>query len=156
MSTVNFSAWRSPHRFVAIFILSCGVVQAAALTEKPNEPVNTGSPRRCADAESQLALNFCLADLANKAEKREANQHLKLKDELSRKSTPDMLKAFELAEAKWREYRDAECTAAESLYAGGSIAPTVNSECRIRLADQRTSELKKAFVSEDGDDQSSK
>ena len=156
MSMMKFSVWHSPRRLAAIFILSCGIAQAATSAEKPNEPVNTGSPRRCADAQSQLALNFCFAELANKAEKREANEHLKLKDDLSRKSTPDMVKAFELAETKWRDYRDAECSAAESLYAGGSIAPMVNSDCRIRLADQRTLELQRAFASEEDEGRSSK
>jgi uncharacterized protein YecT (DUF1311 family) len=154
MNTTKRSPGCRLYAVAAIPLLCFGIGQATDLPKQPSMHVSTVSPHRCAATKNQLALTSCLAELARNAEERETNQHLKLKDELGRNSTADVVAAFESAEARWRDYRDAECGAAESLYAGGSAAPAVNSDCRIRLAEQRILELQKAFVAKEG--QSSK
>ena len=50
------------------------------------------------------------------------------------------------AERKWIDYRDAECKAEYSLWAGGSGGPNARAMCMIRLTRQRAADLKNVYT----------
>jgi len=49
------------------------------------------------------------------------------------------------AETQWLAYRDAECKAEYDRWGGGSGGPNALTMCKIRIARQRTAELKSRY-----------
>ena len=59
--------------------------------------------------------------------------------------------ALDASQAAWMGYRDHACRAAASQYDGGSLQPVVALDCRLRLTRERTFELWRAYLAEQGD-----
>ena len=58
--------------------------------------------------------------------------------------------ALDGTQAAWVTYRDQACRAAAGQYEGGSLQPVVMLDCRLRLARERTLELWRAYLAEEG------
>src|SRR5215831_11881512 len=54
------------------------------------------------------------------------------------------------AQRKWIAYRDAVCEAEFALYHGGTASGPAKSACLWRITDQRTHDLKEAYLFPDG------
>jgi len=61
--------------------------------------------------------------------------------------TPQDAANLRQAQRAWMSYRDAVCKAEYGLWGGGSGGPNANQICLIRLTQQRTTELRKAYLS---------
>lgn len=59
--------------------------------------------------------------------------------------------ALASAQAAWVAYRDQACRAAAGQYEGGSLQPVVALDCRLRLTRERSVELWRAYLAEQGD-----
>jgi uncharacterized protein YecT (DUF1311 family) len=59
--------------------------------------------------------------------------------------------ALDSAQAAWAAYRDQACGAAAGQFEGGSLQPVVALDCRLRLSRERTLELWRAYLAEQGD-----
>jgi uncharacterized protein YecT (DUF1311 family) len=91
-------------------------------------------------------MTFCHLEEAKRAEATEAERYGQAVEAFKRKGSPEQSRALEVAEQKWKDYRDAECQVAASLHAGGSLANMVEADCRTRLANARTATLKLVYV----------
>lgn len=58
--------------------------------------------------------------------------------------------ALDGAQSAWGDYRDRACRAAAGQYAGGSLQPVVLLDCRLRLTRERTLELWRAYLANEG------
>jgi uncharacterized protein YecT (DUF1311 family) len=59
--------------------------------------------------------------------------------------------ALDSAQVAWTAYRDQACRAAAGQYEGGSLQPVVALDCRLRLTRERSLELWRAYLAEQGD-----
>ena len=59
--------------------------------------------------------------------------------------------ALDSAQAAWVAYRDQACRAAAGQYEGGSLQPVVTFDCRLRLTRERSLELWRAYLAQQGD-----
>jgi uncharacterized protein YecT (DUF1311 family) len=60
-------------------------------------------------------------------------------------SAGERLSEFDRAESAWHAYYEAQCSAAYDAYKGGTIAPSIDLTCRLRLMRDRMHELKNIF-----------
>jgi uncharacterized protein YecT (DUF1311 family) len=54
---------------------------------------------------------------------------------------PATRKALIVSQRKWVEFRDADCTARQRLYQGGSVAAEIYLDCETKHTEQRIREL---------------
>ena len=116
---------------VAVLIGSCARPQAVGTS--PEDP--------CNGARTQAELTRCWSRVAEQAESRLTKTHSDAVARLRQKDAGAAAALLDVAQAKWEEYREAQCAAVAKLYEGGSSASMQRSSCRARVADQRTSEL---------------
>ncbi|MNC92070.1 hypothetical protein D3C83_84330 [compost metagenome] len=58
--------------------------------------------------------------------------------------------ALEKSQGAWSAYRDAACRAAAGQYEGGSLRPVVALDCLLRLTRERTLELWRGWLANEG------
>ena len=116
-------------RIIIGFLISAAFLTTPCMAQK-----NSQDP--CSTATSQAQLNRCWANQADKAERRLSAAL----DSALAKTT--VRSTAETAQEKWKEYRDAECTAVAALYEGGSMQPMQHSACLVHLTNERIAELK--------------
>ena len=59
--------------------------------------------------------------------------------------------ALDAAQDAWTRYRDEACRGAGGQFEGGSLQPLVVLDCRLRLTRERTRELWRAYLAEQGE-----
>lgn len=111
----------------------------------------------CPNASTDMARTNCWLDLANQANDRLASYYQTLQKTIKahRAEQPQDFKIYDdrnlekltAAQIAWSRYRDAQCTAAEQRYAGGTIAPSIRAGCERDLADRRIEELHQTYAS---------
>jgi len=89
-------------------------------------------------------MRICLSDSVRAAERR-MQRYL---DAARGAARPP--EALDTAQSAWTSYRDAACRAASGQYEGGSLQPVVALDCRLRLTRERTLELWRAYLSNEG------
>lgn len=95
-------------------------------------------PEDCTDPSlTQTQLNVCAKASYNAADQRLNQVYQQLQAQLS----PADVELLTTAELAWLDYRDTNCKFAESIYAGGSIQPTIYFNCLERVTDARIAEL---------------
>ena len=114
-------------------------------------------PDPCANAMTQMEMNVCSANEAQKADEHlnrvYGNAMENLQRELTQAGTDlaqmkysqtaiDDLKA---AETAWIKYRDLNCKAAGQQFEGGTIRPSVENMCMSTTTDHRIQEIKQAY-----------
>lgn len=118
------------------FILAAGLLlSAGALAED------------CGNAATQLAMNECAA-----AEYQEADK--KLNDTyatVQQRATGETKVLLETAQQKWIALRDADCALVASGTEGGSIQPTIRSQCLTEKTVERAAWLESLLNCEEGD-----
>lgn len=134
------------------------VMFGAGCAERPRPSADASNPpaastqvavrpaQPCDSATTQLAMTACHAQAAKDAEALEETRYSAARQALQTKAATDQIGPLEAAEQAWKQYRDAECTAAAGLYAGGSIAGLITADCRARLASERAAELKTVYL----------
>jgi uncharacterized protein YecT (DUF1311 family) len=89
--------------------------------------------------------NMCLSKVQDKADQ-ELNQSYQ--SALKRWNVGPSTEELRQAQQAWVTYRDATCKAEGNLYKGGTIMPSVEMRCVIRLTRQRIAEIKDAYLFE--------
>jgi uncharacterized protein YecT (DUF1311 family) len=107
----------------------------------PAQAVGTVARQPCDSATTQLAMTTCWSNAATEAEARESAELAKTLALVKQKGTAAQANALAAAEEKWKAYRDAQCEADASFFAGGSVAPATAAICRTQLANERRSTL---------------
>jgi len=89
-------------------------------------------------------MRICASERLRAAEK-DLGRYLEAARRLARPPA-----ALDSAQAAWLSYRDQACRAAAGQYEGGSLQPVVMLDCRLRLTRERTLELWRAYLTEEG------
>lgn len=106
--------------------------QSPTATASPDQPAPR-TPSSCINAQTQAEINTC-AEAEYQAADAELNQvYQALVSQLS-ESDRAMLTT---AEESWIAYRDSNCDFEQSLFAGGSIQPSVYYSCLTRMTNER-------------------
>lgn len=116
-------------------------VQVATQPPPPRPP----AAQVCDSAKTQLEMTACRTELAEQAEAVEAESYDKALAALKSKNAIEHVGMLNSAEQKWKDYRDAQCQAAGTLYSDGSAAPMIRADCRARLANERVVELRAVY-----------
>ncbi len=124
--------------------------EAFAATPKPTHPSETPASKLyrptslylakehpCAAAGTQRQINECNARAAQAADRRLNQVYQELRKTLS----SQQWKRLQEAQLAWIRFRDRNCEFSTGRFEGGSIAPTVYSQCLERVTQQRTEEL---------------
>jgi uncharacterized protein YecT (DUF1311 family) len=119
-------------RALACPLLACLAGVAAAQQPNPCKGPTTAELRRCA-AE------------ALRAAEEEMKRYLDAARAVARPAA-----ALGGAQEAWTRYRDEACRGAAGQFEGGSLQPVVMLDCRLRLTRERTRELWRAYLSEQG------
>lgn len=101
-------------------------------------PLLPATAQDCNHSPDQRAWNICTANEAELSDRRLK----RLLAEIS--SVADSARRLQLAtvQAKWKTFRDSDCQWQAAAFAGGSIQPTVYSECITALTEARIADLK--------------
>ena len=95
----------------------------------------------CDSAETQADMTRCWADEQRTAERRSDEALTRAVEWLRGRDQGDAAARFEKGHAAWAAYREAHGQAVAAVYAGGSMAPMQEAQCRADLAAQRTRAL---------------
>ncbi len=130
----------------------CAVAQQSAPLQTPCEekPLSQLQMNNCAAFEYKRAdehlnkvyrkaVQYMTDDLAQ-AQKQANQKQIKYKE--------TAIARLREAETTWISYRDIQCKGAAEQYEGGSMAPTIYSQCLTTLTEHRTADLKSIY--EDG------
>jgi uncharacterized protein YecT (DUF1311 family) len=120
------------------------IVAAALVFAQKDENTNkhhATADAVCGEANTQMEINQCLAAGYQRADK-ELNE---LYSNTVDKQDPADRDHLQEAQRAWIKYRDANCEAAAALYQGGSIQPSVRSECLRRNTRARVAELHQIY-----------
>jgi uncharacterized protein YecT (DUF1311 family) len=90
-------------------------------------------------------LRRCASEALRDAE-REMSRYLDAARAVARPES-----ALHGAQDAWTRYRDAACRGAGGQFEGGSLQPVVVLDCRARLTRERTRELWRAYLAEQGE-----
>ncbi len=122
-----------------VYLTVIGVIGGQVLIANLDSSVAVAQPLNCQKAKTQLDLNRC-ADANAKAADRTLNQVYQQVRSTYRGTEQERLLVN--AEEAWIKFRDASCAFSRSRFVGGSIAPTIYSNCLANLTNQQTQELK--------------
>ena len=118
---------------------SHALLAAAAIALAAPAHAQQTAVQRCIDAaHTQLEMTTCAVDERVRAD-RELNQAYQA---LLPTLEPERRELLRVAQRAWIAFRDAHCAFEESEFAGGSMAPMIESLCVARLTEERTRELK--------------
>ena len=93
----------------------------------------------CANAQTTAEIAECAGKEYKKADSELNKVYRQLMEKLDDPGHKSALKESEVA---WLKYRDSNCDFESYLNRGGTIYPIVNTGCRTRMTQARTSELK--------------
>ena len=111
-------------------------------TDQKTESSAEAADANCSQANTQMEINQCLGDAYQKADKKLNQTYsgiLKKQDAAGQARLRTVQRA-------WVKYRDANCDAAAARYAGGSIQPSIHSECLKRITAARIDELQHVYA----------
>lgn len=121
-------------------LVSCG--------QQPRQPppaatpsTNTTTQEPCPSAQNQAEMTRCWSEVAVAAEQRSDEAYKKVVNWLEQRQQRDATKQFAETQSRWEAYRDAECEGVSAIWEDGSMAALQRAQCRVRLAEQRRSEL---------------
>ena len=103
-----------------------------------------GQPHPACAGPTTAETRICAAERLRAAEK-ELGRYLEAARGVARPPA-----ALDNAQAAWAGYRDLACRGAAGQYEGGSLQPVVALDCRLRLTRERTLELWRAYLAEQG------
>lgn len=106
--------------------------------------------QNCANTTTQTEMTRCAvreyqrADAAMNAQWRVTNAAMKRRDAQDTSRGGGFGYAGSLLESQraWLKFRDTQCVVEGGQYAGGSMQPMVQTQCRTRLTNARTDQLK--------------
>ena len=101
-------------------------------------PLLPANAQDCNHSPDQRAWNTCTANEAELSDKRLD----RLLAEISSHADSARRLQLETVQAKWKTFRDSDCKWQAAAFAGGSIQPTVYSECVTALTEARIADLK--------------
>ena len=107
-------------------------------------PAAASEAPSCQLAETTADMRACLSQALQAAEK-DMQRYL---EAARREARPP--EALAKSQAAWSAYRDAACRAAAGQYEGGSLQPVVTLDCLLRLTRERTLELWRAYLANEG------
>jgi uncharacterized protein YecT (DUF1311 family) len=115
------------------------LLAAAPVTEKDcgdlaQQPMNQCFGRVFERADAEMAAQYRIAAAAMKEADRELDR--------SNDRQPGYYATLLAAQRAWLTYRDRHCLGASFEARGGSLAPTLDSLCKIELTRDRTRQLK--------------
>jgi uncharacterized protein YecT (DUF1311 family) len=104
----------------------------------------------CDDPQTQSAMTACAAKDYATADAAMAGQWKTVYARMKRLDAQDTSRgggfgyaaALLASQRAWLKYRDTHCVISAAEFAGGSLQPMVAAQCRTRLTDLRTSDLK--------------
>ena len=91
----------------------------------------------CQPPASNAEMTACFIQASKTADERLNKAYSRIREVLS----PDEQLDLQSAQRLWLKFRDTNCSAERSLYAGGSAGPTVYAACIEADTQQRTSDL---------------
>jgi uncharacterized protein YecT (DUF1311 family) len=123
------------------------------------QPVQPGKPKPCFDAKTQLASNECFAKLYQETDAQLNVEYNRVVAFMKRNlaTAQEQNSATQIAynetamtkllaaQRAWLAYRDANCNSVEFQYEGGSIQPTIWSQCMAETTQQRITTLTTAY-----------
>lgn len=124
---------------IAALLLAATPVTAQDCGDLPQQPMNLCFLREFEGVDAEMNAQWKLTAAASKAADRELQP-----DDRQPRHFPTLL----AAQRAWLTYRDRHCLGASFEARGGSLAPTLDSLCRIELTRDRTRQLK-AMVGDD-------
>jgi uncharacterized protein YecT (DUF1311 family) len=92
----------------------------------------------CSNAKTQMDLNVCSAAASDASVNTESSAFESIYR--AHVSTPSS-ELLTRSETVWKRYRDAQCEFMSAMVAGGSLQPTIESNCAKSLADERAMTL---------------
>ena len=110
------------------------VIVAAALVC----PLLAANAQDCNHSPDQQSWNICTANEAAASDRRLK----RLLAEVSSASDSARRVQLETVQAQWESFRDSDCQWQAEAFAGGSIQPTVHSQCITALTEARIADLK--------------
>lgn len=119
-------------RTLLALLLSCAALLTAASAQRRK------AKGPCDDPQTQYEMNVCAKNRFVSADAL-LNRVYK---QLASKLEGDLLVKLKAAEASWLKYRDDNCDYEGSIFAGGSIRPTIYYSCLERATKSRTAELR--------------
>lgn len=125
----------------------------------PPAPQDAAKPQPCADAKTQLASNECFAKLYEDSDAQLNIAYNKVVDAMKTNLTGALkenaaariaheqtaMNKLLAAQRAWLTYRDANCDSVKFQYEGGSIQPTIWSQCMADTTQQRVATLTTAY-----------
>src|SRR5438045_643608 len=126
-------------------ILLCGCCVAMSAQQVPKgceQPLKNEEDACCC---TTYDTNVCLVKLEDKVDQ-ELNKVYQ--SALKRWNKDPESEELRDAQRAWIAYRDATCKAEAGLYRGGTIMPSVDSHCVLRVSRQRIADLKDAYLFE--------
>jgi len=147
--------------FTALFFLLLFLTNLPTLHQDPppatqNAPATT---QPCADAKTQLATNECFGKLFESSDaqlnaaynhivnsmKKTLSTSLQKNDQSAVTYNQTAMNKLLAAQRAWLTYRDANCDSIKFQYEGGSIQPTIWSQCMNETTQQRITTLTTAY-----------
>lgn len=92
---------------------------------------------QCEDAKNTVEMEDCLTERLQRSEQRVAE----LEEALTTDQSGRERRLSDRARMAWHLYRDLQCESEAERFRGGSMANVTNLQCRIRLTDQRRTDL---------------
>lgn len=115
----------------------------ALLALLPGGPVPAQQPDSC-KGPTTAELRLCASEALRAAE-RQMRRYLDAARAVARPASK-----LDSAQDAWTRYRDRACSGAGGQFEGGSLQPVVVLDCRMRLTRERTRELWRGYLAEQG------
>lgn len=123
---------RQPKAAGLLILASCLSLNRNSLAQHVN-----AADAPCRDAGSNAEVTQCFVTASQAADKQLNEIYARVRQVLS----TDEQQKLQQAQRLWLNFRDANCTAERSLYAGGTAAPMVYAACLEADTRQRVGEL---------------
>ncbi len=114
-------------------LIVVGFHGSAIAFEENYLPAKLAQNPNCDNPQTQAEMNICAARYYEAAD-RKLNQ-------VYQQLSAQMRSQITQAQLAWIDFRDTNCDFARSLFAGGTIAPSIYNGCLGGMTEQRTSEL---------------
>ncbi len=145
--------------FTALFVFLLFLTHPAAPSRTNPQPPDSTKPQPCADAKTQLAVNECFAKLyvdtdaqLNLAYNKLINTMKTYFTDAQRQNNPSLIAHHQAAmdrllaaQRAWLNYRDLNCDSVKFQYEGGSLSPTIWSQCMAETTQQRIATVTTAY-----------
>ncbi|MBV1687014.1 DUF1311 domain-containing protein [Novosphingobium sp. G106] len=118
----------------ALLLLAAAAAADENCGDLPQQPMNQCFYRAYERADAEMAAQWKLTAAAMKQADRDLDR--------TYDKDPGYFDTLLAGQRAWLTYRDQQCLSASFEARGGSLAPTLNSTCRITLTQERTRQLK--------------